>query len=98
MVACLESLYSANVSDIIQQAASLIPELCESNKDGEFLAKITFSHFQHSYTMETTQRDHVFAVMNRTSGQLACLKRIHLSLSQPRSWKFSNKVTRNEDV
>ena len=65
MVACLESLYSANVSDIIQQAASLIPELCESNKDGEFLAKITFSYFQHSYTMETTQRDHVFAVMNK---------------------------------
>ena len=98
MVACLESLYSANVSNIIQQAASQIPELGVSENEGEFSTKIDFFHFQHSDAMETTQQDHLFAVMNRPSAYLACLKRVHLSLSQLRSKKFPNKVPRNDDV
>jgi hypothetical protein len=98
MVTCLESLDSANVSNIIQQAASQIPELGESENEGEFSTKIDVFHFQHSDAMETTQRDHLFAVMNRPSDYLACLKRVHLPLFQPRSWKLKNKDARNDDV
>jgi hypothetical protein len=98
MTACLESLSPVDISNIMRSVLSLVVMVGVSVKDEEFSAHIDFFHSMHSYAMETTQRDHLFAVMHRPYGQLACLKMVHLPLSQPRSWIFSNKVTRNEDV
>jgi hypothetical protein len=85
MVACPESLSLANVSNIIRSVASLELEASECDKDGEFLPKIEFLHFEHSYAMETVHWAYLFAVMDSPCAQLACLRWAHSYLLLLRS-------------
>ena len=62
MTACLESLSLVDINNIMRSVPSLVVVAGVSVKDGEFSAKIDFFYFLHSYAMEVTQRDHLFAV------------------------------------
>jgi len=64
MVAGLESLFLANISNIIRSVVLLINEASESDKDGEFLEKKHFLHFLHSYSKEAAQWTYLVAVMD----------------------------------
>jgi hypothetical protein len=61
MIACLESLSLANVSNIIRSVASVLLEASEGDKEEEFSAKNLFWHFLHSHAMQAAHRAYLFA-------------------------------------
>jgi len=83
MVAGLESLSLANVSNIMRSVASLVLEVGEGDKDGEFWAKIKNFTFRPSGAMEPAHWASLFAVINSPCTQLACLRRASPALSLP---------------
>jgi hypothetical protein len=74
MVACLESLFFANCSNIIRSVASLVLEASESDKDGEISTKIEIFPFRHSYATAVTHLAYLFAVMDSPCAQLVRLR------------------------
>ncbi len=85
-------------NDKRQSIASLVLEASEGDKDGEFSTKIEFLHFEHSHAMETAHKADLFADVDSPCAQLVRLRRASPCLSLPCSWKFSIKITENDEV
>jgi hypothetical protein len=81
MSACIKSLSLVYISNIIRSIASLVVVAGVSVKDKEFSFENDFLHIVHSYAMEATQRDYLYAGTHSSCAQLACFKRVHPSQS-----------------
>lgn len=98
MAAYLESLPLVNYSSTTRSIAPLVLAASESDKDGQFWAKIEIYTFRHSGAIERAHWANLFAVMDSPCTQLECVRKAPPASLVAMQLEIINKRTKNDDV